>query len=353
VPTPPDEGGARPGDPPPATVLLRLATAYQASLALHLAARLGLADLLAGGPRSGEDLAAATGTHAPSLRRLLRALAAFGVFREAEGGRFALAPAGECLRDGAPGSVRPLVLMWGHEDFRRTWDDLEHCVRTGETAVKHLFGHGDTFARYAAVPALGAVFNAGMTVMSAMAAEAVVAAYDFSGFGTIVDVGGGHGRLLAGILRATPGAHGMLLDLPSVVEGAPRLLAEAGLGDRCTVVGGDMFAAVPVGGDLYLLKSVVHDWNDERCVAILGNCRRAMGDRAARVLLVERVLPERMEPSPVAQSHALGDLNMLVRAGGRERSEGEFRALLEAAGLRLLRVIPTTTPASLVEAAPT
>jgi len=331
---------------------MRLATGYQASRALHLAASLGLADLLAGAPRSGDDLAAATNPHAPSLRRLLRALAAFGVFREEEDGCFALAPPGECLRDGAPGSVRPLVPMWGHEDFRRTWDDLEHCARTGETAVEHLFGHGDTFARYAADPALGAVSNAGMTAMSAMAAEAVVAAYDFAGFGTIVDVGGGQGRLLAGILRATPGARGVLLDLPSVVEGAPRLLAGAGLGGRCAVVGGDVFAAVPEGGDLYLLKSVVHDWNDERCVAVHGNCRRAMGDRPARVLLVERVFPERMEPSPVAQSHALGDLNMLVRAGGRERSEGEFGGLLEAAGLRLLRVIPTTTPASLVEAAP-
>lgn len=353
MPAPLDMVAARPGDPPPATVLLRLATAYQASKVVHLAARFGLADLLAGGPRSAEELAAATGTHAPSLHRLLRALAAFGLFGETEDGRFALAAPGECLRDGVPGSVRPLVLMWGHEDFHRTWDDLEHCVATGETAIKHLFGCDDTFTRYAADPVLGTVFNAGMTVMSAMATDAVVAGYDFSGCGTIVDVGGGQGRLLSGILRATPGrAKGVLLDLPAVVEAAPRLLAEAGLADRCEVVGGDMFAAVPEGGDLYVLKSVIHDWDDERSIAILKNCRRGMGERPARLLLVERVLPERMEPGPVAQSHALSDLNMLLRTGGRERTEGEFRALLEAAHLRLLRVIPTGTPASLIEAGP-
>ena len=179
---------------PPATALLRLATAYQASRALHVAARLGLADLLADGPRSVEDLAAATGTHAPSLRRLLRALAAFGVFREVEDGRFALAPLGEHLRSGAPGSVRALVLMYGDEDFWRTWGELEHCVRTGESAAKHLFGVDDHIARYAADPRLGPVFNAGMTALTTSTATAVVAAYDFSasaGWWTLAAARGG------------------------------------------------------------------------------------------------------------------------------------------------------------------
>lgn len=337
---------------PPATALLRVATGYQASQALFVAARLGLADLLGDGPRPVEDLAAAAGAHAASLRRLLRALAAFGVFREGEDGRFALAPLGEHLRAGAPGSVRPLVLMYGHADFLRTWGELEHCVRTGETAAKLLFGADNAFARYAADPDLGAAFNAGMTVLSAIVADAVVAAYDFSDLSPVVDVGGGQGRLIAAVLRANPSLHGVLFDLPYVVEGAGPVLAEAGVADRCEAVGGDMFEAVPAGGALYLLKSVVHDWDDGRATAVLAQCRRAMaGRREARLLLVERVLPNRIEPAPVVQSQALSDLNMLVRTGGRERTEGEFDALLDVAGLRLLRVIPTETPVSLIEAA--
>ena len=332
---------------------MRLATGYQASQALHVAASLGLADLLAGAPRSSDELAAATNTHAPSLRRLLRALAAFGVFREEEDGCFALAPPGECLRADLPGSARPLVLMWGHEDFRRTWDALEHCVRTGETAAKHLFGSDDAFARYAADPGLGAAFNAGMTVMSAATADAVVAAYDFSGARLVVDVGGGHGRLIAAVLSANPSLRGVLFDLPSVVRGATGLLAQARVADRCRVLGGDMFAAVPEGGDLYLLKSVIHDWDDGRALAVLANCRRAMQAPGSRLLLVERLLPERMEPTPAARSHALGDLNMLVRTGGLERTEGEFRKLLDEAGLRLVRVLPTSSHLSLIEAAST
>jgi hypothetical protein len=343
---------ASPADPPPATAVMNLSTAYQASRALYVAAKLGLPDLLAdGGPRSADHLAAATGSHAPSLRRLLRALAAFGVFTEDDDGCFALGPLGGCLRADAPGSVRALVLMQGDEDFWRTWGELEHCVRTGETAAKRLFGSEDAFARYAADPRLGAVFNAGMTVLSATTAAALVAAYDFSGATRVVDVGGGQGWLMAAILRANPGLRGVLFDLSSVVEGAPRLLAEAGVADRCEVLGGEMFEAVPGGGDLYVLSRVVHDWEDGRAVAILRNCRRAM-DGHARLLLVERVLPDRVEPAPTVQPLVLSDLNMMVRTGGRERTAGEFGALLAGAGLRLVRVVPTGGPVSLVQATP-
>jgi hypothetical protein len=340
--------------PPPAAAeeVLRLATAYQASRALHVAVRLGLPDLLGdGAPRHAEGLARETGTQPAALRRLLRALAAFGVFADEGDGRFALGPLGQCLRAGAPGSVRALVLMQGDEDFWRTWGELEHCVRTGETAANRLFGAEDAFARYAADPRLGAVFNAGMTVLSATTAAAVVAAYDFSGISRAVDVGGGQGRLIAAILRANPALRGVLFDLPSVVAGAPRLLAEAGAADRCEVVGGDMFAAVPGGADLYVLSRVVHDWEDARAVAVLENCRRAMGGRA-RLLLVERVLPDRVEPSPAVQPLVLSDLNMMVRTGGRERTADEFGALLAGAGLRLERVVATGAPVSLVEATP-
>ncbi|ACL62372.1 O-methyltransferase family 2 [Methylobacterium nodulans] len=346
-----------PAEPPqPAAVeALRLATAYQASRALHVAIRMHLPDLLADSPRSVEDLARETGAHAPSLRRLLRALASYGVFSEAADGRFALGPLGAALRAGAPGSVRDLALMWGDEDYWITWAELERCVCTGRTAAEHLFGAEDAFRRYAADARFGAVFNAGMTVLSAATAVAVVAAYDFPAAGLVVDVGGGQGRLIAAVLRARPGLQGVLLDLPSVVAGAPGLLAEAGVAERCEVVGGDMFTGVPEGGDLYVLSRVIDSFDDARAIAVLANCRRAMVGGHGRLLLVEPVLPDRVGAvaAPDVQENMLMDLNMLVRTGGRERTEAEYRAFLAAAGLRLERVLPTGAPVSLVEAAPT
>jgi hypothetical protein len=332
---------------------LRLATAYQASRALHVALRMSIPDLLADGPRSLEDLARNTGSHALSLRRLLRALAAYGVFSEAADDHFALGPLGAVLRSDGPGSVRGLALMWGDEDYWLTWAELEHCVGTGRTAAEHLFGAEDAFRRYAADARFGAVFNAGMTVLSDTTAAAVVAAYDCSGAGLVVDVGGGQGRLIAAILRANPGLRGVLLDLPSVVAGAPRLLAEAGVAEHCEVVGGDMFAGVPEGGGLYILSRVIDSFDDARAVAVLTNCRRAMGERG-RLLLVEPVLPDRVEglATPTIQADMLMDLNMLVRTGGRERTQAEYRAFLAAADLRLARIIATEGSVSLVEAVP-
>jgi hypothetical protein len=189
-----------------------------------------------------------------------------------------------------------------------------------------------------------------MTVLSATVAGAVIAAYDFSGRSRLVDVGGGHGRLIASILRANTELRGVLFDLPGVVAGATRLLAEAGVADRCEVIGGDMFAAVPGNGDLYLLSRVVHDWDDARATAILASCRRAMSGRPARLLLVERVLPDRITPVPEAQAKVLSDLNMLVRTGGRERTEAEFSSLLKAVGLRLAHVVRTDTEVSIAVA---
>jgi orsellinic acid C2-O-methyltransferase len=341
-----------PVDPPSLAVeVLRLATAYQASRALYVATRLGIPDLLADGPQSAEDLAAGTRAHAPSLRRLMRALAAFGVLVEHADCRFSLGPLGGCLSGDAPGSVRDAVLMYGDEDFWRTWGDLEHCVRTGESAARHLFGSDDAFARYAADPRLGAVFNAGMTALTVTSVAAVAAACDLSGVGRVVDVGGGRGRLIAALLQANPALRGTLFDLPSVVEGAPQVLAEAGVVARCEVVGGDMFETVPATGDLYVLSRVIHDWEDARAIAVLATCRRAMAE-SARLLLVERVLPDRIEATPAVRPQVLSDLNMMVRTGGRERTRGEFATLLAAAGFRLERVVPTAAPVSLVEATP-
>jgi hypothetical protein len=341
------------GQPRPADEALRLATAYQASKALHVAIRMGLPDLLADGSRTAEDLARDTEAHGPSLRRLLRSLSAHGVFSETAEGRFTLGPLGVPLRKDAPGSVQALALMWGDEDYWRTWAELEHCVRTGRTAAEHLFGAVDAFRRYASDARFGAIFNAGMTVLSATTAAAVVSSYDFSRARRVVDVGGGEGRLLAAILQNWPATRGVLLDLPNVVAGAPRLLAAAGVADRCEVVGGDMFAGVPEGGDLYVLSRVIHSFPEERAVTILRACRAAMS-ADAHLLLVEYVLPDRVEgqAEPSAQAQLLMDLTMLVRTGGRQFTAAEYRAFLQGAGLRVERIIPTAAPVSLVEAAP-
>src|SRR4051794_640406 len=261
-----------------AVAAIRLATAYQASRALHVALRLALPDSLAGGPRQLEELALETGAHAASLRRLMRSLAAYGVFSEDTRGWFSLGPLGACLVTDAPGSVRPLALMWGDEDYWTTWAELERCVRTGQTAANIIFGAKDAFQRYSTDARFGAVFNAGMTTLSALTAAAVVAVYDFASARLAVDIGGGQGHLIAAILRANPGLRGVVLDLPSVVERAPDVLAKAGVADRCAIVGGDMFAEVPAGADIYLLSRVIDSFDEDRAIALLRKCRAAMGD---------------------------------------------------------------------------
>jgi hypothetical protein len=338
----------------PAADLMRLATAYQASAALHAAVRLGIADALDPGPRSVAGIADAIGgnVHAAALRRLLRALVALGVVEEAPRGTFALSAAGRTLATGTPGSLRDLVLFFGHADMWRSWIELERCIRTGQTAGMLLFGSEDPFARYATDPDFGPVFNRGMTANSVASALAITRAYDFSAFRQVVDIGGGQGRLLAAILAASPSTRGILYDLPSVVAGAGPVLSAAGVTDRCEVVSGDMFSHVPDGGDLYVLMRVLHDWDDACAVEVLQRCRQAAQRPGVRLLVAERVLRERMTCDPRARSDALADLNMLVRTGGRERTEDEFRALLKVAGWKLQRVIVTSGPVSLIEATP-
>jgi tripartite-type tricarboxylate transporter receptor subunit TctC len=335
-------------EPSPDAALFRLASAWQGSRALHAATRMGLPDLLATGPRGVEDLAAVTGTHAPALRRLLRALVTFAVFAELPDGRFALGALGARLVEG-PGSARGMVLWWGHEDCRRTWDALEDCVRTGETGARHVFGAEAWMARYEGDPALLADYAAGMAASAALVARAVTGAYDFTGIRHVVDVGGGRGQMIAAILAAHAHLAGTLLDRAEVVAGAPALLEEAGVAARCCLVAGDMFAAIPEGGDALILSRVVHDWGDAEAVALLARCRAATAE-SGRLLLVERLPEERATPSSAAQGHALSDLNMLVRTGGRERTVAEYGALLEAAGFSIQRVVSTGMPWSIVEA---
>ena len=318
--------------------LFQLVTGHYVSHAIYVAAKLGIADLLAGGPKHFEELAKATGTHAPSLNRLLRLLASVGVFAEQENGSFALTPVAELLRSDTPGSSRHVAMLFVGP-LMRSWNELLHSVQAGEPAFARAFGT-DPFKYMSQHAEEAAIFDAAMTGTSAQTASAVVGAYDFSSFKQIVDVGGGQGALLTGILKANPNARGVLFDLPHVVANAKKVMESAGVTARCEVVGGDFFEGVPQGGDAYILKAVIHDWDDARSVAILKKCREAMQPQG-RLLLAELVFPARVEAS-VAHFFAAGsDVNMMVNVGGRERTESEFRALYEAAGFRLTKIFPT------------
>ena len=335
---------------PPPFALFRMVTGYYVSRAIYVVAKLGIADHLSEGPRRVDDLAAATGTHAPSLKRVLRLLASVGVFTEEADSRFALTPIGACLRAGVPGSMRAAALLFGGVT-QQAWGDLQRSVETGEPAFRRVFGM-DSFDYMAQHPDEAANFDAAMADFTKRIATAVVAAYDFSPFNRIVDVGGGNGALLAGILKANSSLAGVLFDLPQVADRAIAPMRELGLADRCEIVGGDFFTEVPGGGDAYLLKHVIHDWNDDRAGEILRNCRRAMGAEA-KLLILEGVYPPRIDQSDESRGAAANDVNMLVCTGGRQRSEAEFRNLYEAAGFRLTRILPTETPVKVIEGVPT
>jgi len=335
-----------PQEIPPPFALFRMVTGFYVSRAIHVVAKLGIADLLADGPRSYDELAEATRTHAPSLHRVLRLLASAGLFTEEENGRFALTPIGACLRSGVPGSMRAAALLFGGIT-QQAWGDLLHSVETGEPAFRRVFGM-EPFAYMARHPDEAANFDAAMADFTKHIAVAVAIAYDFSPFCRVVDVGGGNGTLLAGILEANPTLAGVLFDLPEVAERARAPLRERGLADRCEIVGGDFFKAVPGGGDAYLLKHVIHDWNDDRAAEILRSCRRAMAAEA-KLLIVEGVYPPRIDQSDESRGTASNDVNMLVCTGGRQRSEAEFRALYAAAGFRLTRIVPTQMPVKVIE----
>lgn len=332
---------------PPGVLLYQMAIGHYVSRALHLAAKLGIADQLAGGPRDAEALAQAVGAHAPSLRRVLRLLASAGVFAEEENGRFALAPLGEMLREDVPGSSRALVMLFAGTRIQESWADLEWCVQTGEPAFKRRNPDDDAFTAIAKDPEQAAVFDKAMATFAPMTAAAVAAAYDFSRFGTVADVGGGNGALLAGILGANPAVRGLLFDQPQVVSRADF----GAVADRARVVGGSFFDAVPAGADAYVLKHVIHDWNDEQAIAILRNVR-AVVPKDGRVLILEGVYPAHVDASLQSRGAAANDVNMLVCTGGRQRSEAEFRALYDASGFRLTRIVPTMAPVCVIEGEP-
>jgi O-methyltransferase domain/Dimerisation domain len=329
-------------DLPPAVVLRRMATAYWVSQALHAAASLGIADRLAAGPRNAEQLARETESDPSSLYRLLRALASVGVFEEGADGQFSLTALGDRLRSDASESMLAWVLLL-NGPVRRGWENLVHSVRTGKPGFDEVYGQ-PAWDYWEADPEAGELFNRAMTSTASIKRNAIVAGYDFDGIRTLVDVGGGHGSILAAVLAAHPGMRGVLFDLPRVVTGAGEHFRSAGVADRWERVGGSFFQSVPAGGDAYLLATVIHDWDDEAATAILTTCHRAMVP-GAKLLLVEQVIPPGNDPHP----GKFDDLNMLVMHGGRERTAVQFRVLLESAGFELRRILPTPAQWSIVE----
>ena len=331
--------------PPPDVILSKLITGSLATHMVFAVARLGVADHLKDGPKSSDELAETTGAHPRALYRLLRGLTTLGVFAEVEPRMFALTPVAELLCDDADGSMRWWAIFAGEEWGTVALTNILYSVRTNQSAFVDRHGMS-TFAYCGENPDAAEIFNNTMTGFSGPEAAAVLETYDFKGVEKIVDVAGGHGLLLSAILSAHPAMCGVLFDLPVVIEGA-RTIMEGGVSDRCEFVAGDFFESVPSGADAYILKSIIHDWSDERARAILRNIRSAIPDNG-RLLLVERDLPENSEPSV----GKIFDVLMLVYEDGFERTEAEYRSLLESCGFDLTRVLRTPSPMNVVEAVP-
>ena len=349
------ESDPRGGVTGPQAELLRLAYGALTAQVVYVAAKLGLADLLKDGPQAGADLAAAVGVDAAILRRFLRALVSLGVLAEAAGDHFALTELGQYLRADRPDSVQPRAIF-NTEVLQPLWGELLHTLRTGESGAARVLGMSH-FEYFAAHPEIGALFDRVMASDARSRLRPAAVAYDFGQFRTIVDVGGGNGALLIEILRAHDGPQGIVFDLPAVAERAQQNIAAAGLADRCTAVGGSAFETVPTGGDAYVLANFLVDLDDERAAELLRLCREALAT-GGRVLLIERVMPaggEIADPYKLWDTTTIG-LTMLAlggAGGGRVRTAGEFRALLEAGGLTLAETIPTTPSLSIIEARPT
>lgn len=319
---------------PPSAQMMDMLFGFALSRSISVAAQYGIADHLKDGPQSAEALAAATGLHARSLYRMLRALAGAGIFAEDNEKRFSLTPLGDLLRSDAPESLRSFAAFIANDVGFQTWANLPHSLQTGERAFDHTHGafYFDWLVQH---PEHGKIFNDAMTSMSLGSGQAVVAGYDFTGIGKLVDVGGGHGQLLAAILQKYPMMQGVLYDAPQVVSQAGPVLEAAGVADRCEVIGGDFFQSVPAGGDAYIMKHIVHDWSDDECVTFLSHCREGMNP-GGKMLVAEMILP----PANVPAASKLLDLEMLLFMTGCERTESEYQSLLERAGFTFTRNVP-------------
>ncbi len=329
---------------PPDAALAVLLNGHVVSRLLYAAAKLGLADVLKDGPVDHERVAEAVGAEPGAVYRVMRTLAGAGVFTEVEKGVFGLTPVGEILRSDVTNSQRALVILMWEPWWRRGWDEMLHSVVTGETAFDRVHGCG-LFEYLRKDTEAAKLFGMAMTSFTAKETDAILAAYDFSRVSRIMDLGGGHGLLLSSILKAYKAVRGAVLDLPYVVEQA-KAAARPGIDRaRCEFMAGDFFERVPPGADCYMLKSVLHDWEDDKARVILKNCRKAMAE-GGRLLVIERVMPEGDGPSQAK----IMDMVMLVNLGGRERTEGEYVSLLNSSGFNAVRCIPTASPMSIIEA---
>ena len=329
---------------PPHVQLIQMATGEWVARALHAAAELGLADQLVNVPRSAAELAGPMHVHAPSLHRFMRTLASLGVLTERPEQRYALTTLGEALRTGAPGSARATLLTFGSRLFQRSWDHLTYSIQTSKTGFEK--AHGMPLFEYLAQhPGEASLFSETMVGLHGQEPPAVAAAYDFSTFSTIVDVGGATGNMLAATLSRHAGPSGVLFDLPHVVADAPSLLEENGVRDRVKIEAGDFFKTVPSGGDAYILSHIIHDWDEDQCLTILSHIRKAIKSNG-RLLIVEMVLPE----GDTVHPGKMLDMVMLLVSGGRERTEAEYGSLLSKGGFKLTRIVPTSSAVSVVEA---
>ncbi len=330
-------------NPNPALQLSQMICGYWVSQAVYVAAKLGLADLVKEGSATADELAAQTKVHAHSLYRLMRMLASVGVFVEDDQRRFSLTEVGRYLRSDVEGSQTAIATMMGEEHFR-TWGDLMYSVQTGLPAFDKIYGM-PVFEFLSQHPEQATVFDAAMVSVHGRETAAILSAYDFSSIQTLADIGGGNGSVLIATLQANPHLRGMLFDLPGVISRANRNFESAGLSTRCQLISGSFFESIPTGADAYLMRHIIHDWNDEQCVTILKNIHRAM-PATGRLLVAESVIPPGNDP----YFGKLLDLNMLVIPGGQERTAAEYETLLAKAGFRLTRIIPTATELSLIEA---
>lgn len=327
---------------PPPIQMLQLISGFWIARSVYVLAKLGIADLINDESKTADELATATGAHGPSLFRVLRALASVGVITQGAENRFGGTPLSQTLCSG-PGSMRSFAMTELGEEHYPAWGELLYSVRTGGIAFDKAFGE-PCWEFFRKNPENAQIFNDAMSGMTTQANEAIHAVYDFAGINTIVDVGGGHGGLITGILKKNPQMRGILFDAPQVIEGAKVSLQNSGVADRCQFVSGDFFKSVPGGGDAIVMKWIIHDWNDEQSIAIMKNCRRALPANG-KLILIDAVVPATSEP----HFSKFIDLNMLVMTGGRERTEEEFGQLYEAAGFRVTRIVATESPFSVIE----
>ena len=329
---------------PPEVALTQIMLGSLASQAVYIVAKLGIADQLATGPKAVEELATATETDADSLYRVLRAAASLGVFAEQDNRTFVMTPAAEPLRSDVPNSLRDVAIFMGEDWHWEVWGKTLYSVRTGKSAWSQIHGE-QVFEYFEKNQEAAQIFNRAMSSFSSVATGAVVEAYDFSGIETLIDIAGGHGRLLTGVLEANPSMRGVLFDLSHVIAGARQIIPTTSVSDRVEFATGDFFQSVPSGGDAYMMKHIIHDWDDERALKILQNIRKAMNP-GGRVLVVEAVIADGNQ----GDFGKLLDIEMLVSPGGKERTAGEYEELFSRAGLRLTRIVPTKSPYSVIEA---